>query len=388
MGVADAVREWRARYPQILETALPVAIVATVLLAAATRDDPARRPLDALGVLLVLAANLPLLVRRRVPIAVLLACSAGVLAFSLAGYWESLVGWGVLVALYTVATAHPPRVGLPLTALAWAVNSTSGLIGGEGPALLIVVLGGGLTVPAWALGHVRQLLTERNLQLAVLTERLAQDRVRQRQRAVMEERVRIARELHDVVAHHMSVISVQAGLARYVIESDPATAAAALRTVASTSSEALEDLRRTLRLLRVEGPAGEPGAVASAERGLDRLAERVSAAGLPVAVTVTGTPWPLNPGADLSVFRVVQESLTNALKHAGPATAEVALAYETDRLVVRISDNGRGEAGNPAGNTASSECANAPPSTAGRFPRALRRTADSRSFSPSPIRRR
>ncbi|GAA4293771.1 hypothetical protein GCM10023148_56340 [Actinokineospora soli] len=89
--------------------------------------------------------------------------------------------------------------------------------------------------------------------------------------------------------------------------------------------------------------------MASAERGRDRLAERVSAAGLPNAVTVTGTPWPLNPGADLSVFRVVQESLTNALKHAGPATAEVALAYETDRLVVRISDNGRGEAGESGG---------------------------------------
>jgi signal transduction histidine kinase len=157
--------------------------------------------------------------------------------------------------------------------------------------------------------------------------------------AVTEERLRLARELHDVVAHHMSVVAVQAGLARYVLRADPATAEAAMSTVLSTSGEALGEMRRVLSLLRAgEEPDGD--APAPGLPGLLALAERVRAAGVPVDVRVTGEPRALPSGLDLCVYRIVQESLTNVLKHAAPAAAAIAVSYGRDRVEVTVRDDG------------------------------------------------
>jgi signal transduction histidine kinase len=164
--------------------------------------------------------------------------------------------------------------------------------------------------------------------------------------AVADERQRIARELHDVVAHAISVVVLQSRGGRKVLDSDPAAAREAFDAIERTSSQALEEMRRLLGLLRAED---EPALLAqpTLER-VGTLAGELRASGLPVEVVVEGEPVALPPGVDVSAYRIVQEALTNALKHAGPARARVRVAYEADSVLVEVSDDGTG-AGNGNG---------------------------------------
>jgi signal transduction histidine kinase len=159
--------------------------------------------------------------------------------------------------------------------------------------------------------------------------------------AIAEERGRIARELHDVVAHSISVMVLQARGGRRALKSEPADAHDAFATIERTGQQALDEMRRLLGMLR-----GSDETLALAPqpslKELDRLVEQVRAAGLPVEVTVEGEPRELPPGVDLSAFRIVQEALTNALKHAGPSRARVVLRYHPDDLELEISDDGPG----------------------------------------------
>jgi signal transduction histidine kinase len=159
--------------------------------------------------------------------------------------------------------------------------------------------------------------------------------------AIVEERALIARELHDVVAHSISVMVLQARGGRRVLESDPADARGAFAVIETTGQQALDEMRRLVGMLRTADDslplAPQPGL-----RALDTLVEQVRAAGLPVQVAIEGEPRELPPGVDVSAFRIVQEALTNALKHAGPAHANVVLRYGADDLELEISDDGRG----------------------------------------------
>ena len=161
--------------------------------------------------------------------------------------------------------------------------------------------------------------------------------------AVAEERTRIARELHDVVAHNVSVIVIQSQAAQQSTERD-SDAGRALRSIEATGQEALTEMRRLLGLLRRED---EELALAPQPtlRHLDHLAESVRDAGLPVEVEIHGEPVALPPGVDLSAYRIVQEALTNALKHAGPARARVLVRYGAHELELEISDDGSGAGG-------------------------------------------
>jgi signal transduction histidine kinase len=161
---------------------------------------------------------------------------------------------------------------------------------------------------------------------------------------VAEERGRIARELHDVVAHSVSVMVVQAGAARRTMAASPDQATTALGQIESTGRQALVELRRLLGLLR-DGDRGD-GAALTPQPGLEHLESLAAAAreaGLPVEVTVEGEPRPLPAGVDLSAYRIVQEALTNSLKHAGPARARVRVCYGREALEVQVTDDGRGE---------------------------------------------
>jgi signal transduction histidine kinase len=171
------------------------------------------------------------------------------------------------------------------------------------------------------------------------------------EQSVADERRRIARELHDVVAHHVSVMSVLATGSRRALHHDPAAADEALATIEETGRVALREMRRMLSVLRTDAePAGElepqPGLP-----GLEALCEQIREAGLPVTLSSTGDPGNLDPGIALTVYRVAQEALTNALKHAGPASAEVRLAFTPKELTIDVSDNGRGPhpGGDPLG---------------------------------------
>jgi signal transduction histidine kinase len=159
--------------------------------------------------------------------------------------------------------------------------------------------------------------------------------------AVAEERLRIARELHDVVAHAISVIVLQARGGRRSLAMDPDETRQALDTIEATGSEALAEMRRLLGMLRRDDEeialAPQPSL-----RHLDSLASQVREAGLPVEVSIEGEPVELSPGVDVSAYRIVQEALTNALKHAGPATARVIVRYGDHHLELEIADTGVG----------------------------------------------
>jgi signal transduction histidine kinase len=216
------------------------------------------------------------------------------------------------------------------------------MIYGLVPTHVLLVQNVFIVATAWLIGNVARAYVERGVRLARLTDQLRREQEARERRAVAEEQVRIARELHDVVAHHMSVISVQAGLAQYVFASDPPTARAALDTVASAGREAQQEMQHLLTVLRPSHQTtadlddGPPGLAR-----LDDLAGRVRAAGLPVTVTVEGEPVTLPVHLDLCAYRIVQEALTNTLKHAGPAHAHVALGYAPDALTVTVTDDGR-----------------------------------------------
>jgi signal transduction histidine kinase len=176
------------------------------------------------------------------------------------------------------------------------------------------------------------------LERADVLEERAERAERERATAIAEERARIARELHDVVAHSVSVIVIQAQAAQHA---DAAATGEALRSIESTGQQALTEMRRLLGLLRRDDEevafAPQPSL-----RHLDHLATTVRQAGLPVELRVEGEPEPLPPGVDLSAFRIVQEALTNALKHAGPARALVEVRYLPGEIELEISDDGAG----------------------------------------------
>lgn len=176
-----------------------------------------------------------------------------------------------------------------------------------------------------------------------LTLDLEQEREEKARAAVAEERARIARELHDVVAHAISVIVLQARGGRRSLATDPADARAALDTIEEVGTQALAEMRRLLGMLRRDD-AEIARAPQPSLRYLDTLAAQMREAGLPVDLAVEGEPIELPPGVDLSAYRIVQEALTNALKHAGPATARVVVRYGRDDLELEIADSGPGAA--------------------------------------------
>ncbi|MFC4056907.1 sensor histidine kinase [Planomonospora corallina] len=325
--------------------------VITVLWSAMDHSGPWRRP-DAVAVLLICLANLPVALRRRAPVAVLVLCSAAAACHHLLGYQPTVNNVAVLLAVYTVAVHRSPRTALAAAAVGTAAWWTASAMAAGGLVVLNGVQSVALVAVATAFGSGVRRLAERNRRLAELTERLRQEQEDRARRAVTEERVRIAGELHDIVAHHMSVISVQAGLARYVFASDPGTARTALATVADTSHEALEEMRRLLAVLRLDrgrgGADGDGDGVYDPTPGLSQLGplvERVRTAGVPVDVKVTGSVRPLSPGMELCVYRVVQEGLTNVIKHAFPARAGVRLDYGDQALRVTVTDDGSPPAG-------------------------------------------
>lgn len=305
------------------------------------------RPFDVYGCLLTGAVCLPLTCRRRAPLTVLSITCAAYVVFLVAGYEPIPNIWGPVLAFFPVVVLRPFRIAVAAAVFTGLVILYSGL---RVPRLPIEITGAQavvLTGVTFALGRRTRKLAQRNEQLAAVTAQLRQEQHEQTERAIAEERLRIARELHDMIAHHMSVISVQSGLAGYVFDSDPATARAALDTVAGTSREALEEMRNLLAVLRVEPQDADDPAPRLAD--LDTLVDRVRQAGLSVHLTVTGRSRPLPAGLELCAYRVIQEALTNTLKHAGPGRAELVVRYLPNRLTVRVTDDGPGPA---AGHTA------------------------------------
>jgi signal transduction histidine kinase len=177
-------------------------------------------------------------------------------------------------------------------------------------------------------------------ELQARAERLEREREEESRRAVTEERLRIARELHDVIAHSMSVIAVQSAVGNHVIDSQPGEARQALAAIEATSRSALTEMRRLLGVLRQEG---EPRGSLTPAPGLDdltMLVGQVQDAGLKVWINVEGQRGAVPPGIELSAYRIVQEALTNVIKHSGSSSANVTIGYRPDSVTVEITDPG------------------------------------------------
>ncbi|MFI2641430.1 histidine kinase [Streptomyces sp. NPDC018610] len=327
-------------HPLVVDGLTALVPTAVACLLGAEAGSQGWPPLDVSAWVLVALTNLPLALRGRAPVAVLLFVHVCWALYVALGNWPVVNSPAAMVALYTVAATRPARTTAVCAALLGAVWVYAGVVSGSDMMASVVGQAVGYPLALWWFGHLARRSAE-------LTVRLRAEQAERARREVAEERVRIARELHDVVAHHMAVINVQAGLARFVFDSDAPTARAALGTIGTASGEALAELRRMLGLLRADGLDGEErgGAATEPTPGLDRLeemVERVRAGGVPVALRVRGEPRTLPSGIQLCVYRVVQEALTNVLKHAPGARAAVELAYRAGEIEVSVTDDGSG----------------------------------------------
>jgi signal transduction histidine kinase len=342
----DRVARWLRRLranPWWFDSAL--ALAAAGLSTAIFVFDPAFRGLPrgtfVLGCGLVLLHTVPLAARRRFPLAVLATSVASGLAFAALDLSPDLLWMTFLVAVYSVAAYGSRWVSLAGLVVAEVGSVANQLTPGrfQAPTVISNAL---LIAAVWLLGHfvgVRRVyvgqLEERTAELEQAREELAR-------RAVTEERLRLARELHDVVAHAMSVIAVQSGVGAHIANTQPEEAAKALVAIEATSRGALEELRRLLGVLRQEDePQGDLAPVPGLA-DLDSLLAEVSKAGLAVKLRVNGTRPPVPAGVDLSAYRIVQEALTNVVKHAGPAHAQVTIGYRDQDVTVEVTDDGQG----------------------------------------------
>jgi signal transduction histidine kinase len=260
---------------------------------------------------------------------VLVVTMAAAIAYGLAELPDAPIMFGPLLALYTVAAHRPRSITVPVLGTLMVVAAASIPFGDDSDAAdVVVAYFSGIT--AWVIGDTARTQRERN-------ELLEERRSEAARQAANDERVRIARDLHDVVAHHVSVIAVQAEAAQEVLASQPDRAAEAMASVADTARTALAELRRLLGVLR------SPTALAPQPDldGMDELVDSVRHAGLAVEVSTTGEPRPVDAVVGLTAYRVVQEALTNVLKHAGDCRASVNLDFADDALVVTVTDDGR-----------------------------------------------
>lgn len=328
------------------DTLVPLVVVGLAVAGVflAPSHQPGFRDRDLLAVALALAQGVPLLARRRSPLWVLVAVWAATAAFFGLRYppvTTALAGMAVAthgVAAYRSSPSGHRQAGLTaalVVALA-GVAMAVGYSAAEGAALLL------LFVTAWVMGDRAR---TRRVYLEALEERaqlLEREREAQVQAAAGAERTRIARELHDVIAHGVSVIVLHARAAKEVLDEAPDVARRSLDLIEHTGRDAMQELRTVVGALRADGPAGPDTTQPQPGLGsLDELVRRTEAAGVSVVVTIEGTSSPLPTAVDLAAYRIVQEALANTLKHSTATTAEVAIGYEDDRLRVRVTDDGR-----------------------------------------------
>ncbi|MGC5306934.1 sensor histidine kinase [Micromonospora zamorensis] len=329
----------RWRWPEVAaDAALALVLLGFGLLATGLAGDnqPGSTPVDAGSRVLIAVAALALLFRRRAPIATLAVVTVATSTYLVFGYPYGPILVAFLIAVYTVAVRLPVRPAALALGAAF-VLLLAHVFWSEGPA---PGWAGVLPASAWvvvpfAVGVVVRVNRET---AARSRAEAARDRAEQARRQADEERLRIAQEVHDVVGHGLAAISMQAEIALHLLPKRPEQAETALTAISRTSREALDELRVTLGAVR---QGAERGPVPGLAR-LPALRDRLAGAGLAVDLRVNGDPRDLPAALDLTAYRVVQEALTNVLRHAGVANAEVRVDYRADEVTVEVTDEGTG----------------------------------------------
>ena len=343
LGLADLPGRLR-RSPHASDVVLAVVLTVVTLAGSVGESHPNQQfdkppagvhltPVPVSAYLLVAVSALALIWRRRRPVLVLAISLGAAVLYTCLGYFDGAVILNPMFALYAVALAVPTARAILLAVitmlLLMGANAAFDPFGATG--------GGFILIP----GEVAAALF---LGLWVASRRAysLREGAEQARRAVDAERLRIARELHDVVAHTMATINVQAGVAAHVIDRQPEQAAQALEAIKQASKEGLRELRGILNVLR-QADEHEERSPAPRLAQLETLVESTVRAGLPTSVTIEGEVRLLAPTVDLTAYRIVQESLTNALRYAGPTSAEVKLSYREQWVEVEVLDNGQGQ---------------------------------------------
>jgi signal transduction histidine kinase len=358
-------RPSRADYSRDLGIAVLVAVGGGISAALYSRVGMYESPAEVwLTVLVVISYSLPLALRRRFPASVAVIVS---LAFFVGGQFnvpEALVtNIALFMAIYSLGSwgrdrrmANIVRAVITVGMFVWIFAniaiisadpdvlpgfSRSGLFSQLAAWSVIQVITNLLYfIGAWAFGNAMWSSARRKAELEARTAELAAEREFSAQQAVALDRVRIARELHDVVAHHVSVMGVQAGAARRVVQSDPEQASTSLEVVERNAREAVDELHRLLTTLRDSD--SDPASASASTRGVAQL-EQLVAATEGATLHVIGEPTQLSALVGLTVYRIAQEALTNVRKHAGPrAVADVRLRYEPEKVELEVTDDGSG----------------------------------------------
>jgi signal transduction histidine kinase len=297
--------------------------------------QPERADLDALGILLLVLGPVALVFRRRRPVAVLSVALAATLGYLLLDYPRGPIFLALIVAFVTAVILGHRTVAIVSLVIGYpSFVWLPSLTGAEQPP----AFGQALALAAWLLVllAVAEIVRSRRER----AQDLARARAEEARRRANEERLRIARELHDVLAHNISLVNVQAGVALHLMDERPEQARTALTAIKQASNEALGELRSVLDILR-EGHESVPRSPTSGLAGLDDLVAQTQAAGLEVTTRVEGNHRPLPSEVDLAAFRIVQEALTNVRRHAGDARATITIRYGDRALTVQVDDDGR-----------------------------------------------
>ncbi|MEV0350625.1 histidine kinase [Nonomuraea sp. NPDC050680] len=322
--------------PLWVDAALTAVILIAQLWPLLSSNERTGEPWDWWGYVVVVVASLPLVWRRRAPITVLIVCLFTGALYDLAdNVARQPIWYGGLVALYTVAAYS----GTWQRIIVFAMTLTGGLllVGSSETALRGTVL----FVAAYAIGRATATARAHAVALEERAERLERERQVEAERAAEHERARIARDMHDILAHAVSLMVVQAEAGPVVVRSDPARAEAAFDAIAAAGRDAMMQLRRMLGVLKDEEAPRAPQPTID---DLPALADQVCHTGLRVAFASTGTPRPVSPDCAVAAYRVTQEALTNIVKHAGANHADIRLTWEDDTLMLDITDDGRGHA--------------------------------------------
>ncbi|MFF4272073.1 sensor histidine kinase [Streptomyces sp. NPDC001536] len=338
---APVAARLRTTNPYVVDTALAALVLFAVSLQWIFPDEGDDR-LTPLGWLLGAATALPLVWRSRAPFVTACAVSVATPAQAVHHAPPPDVMYGGLVVLYTMAARGTPWQRRFML-VGWAIGVSVTMLHKEGAQPFEYAFQLLSVACAYALGMLARVQRAYTAELEDRARRLERERAADTARATAQERARIARDMHDILAHAVSLMVVQAEAGPVVVRSDPARAEAAFEAIAAAGRDAMSQLRRILGVLKEEqrnGTSPQPGI-----KALPALVRQVrESTGLRVELSTEGAPRPLPPDSDIAVYRVIQEALTNTVKHAYASCATVELDWTEDALTLTVTDDGRGPA--------------------------------------------